>query len=316
MSPLSSKRSARGFTLVEMLVVMGIIAVLIALLMPAVMIAVNSARRARIATEVNALSQAVETYKSTTGDYPPNFRQYAVVMRHIRRAYPNVSQPLLDDFVVRVWGSGYNTTTNIPPVTVVPNIDEGEALVFWLYLIDTDPRDPFKATRQATVAGAINAAQSPKRYYPFDEQRLVSEDGDIFPSYRAVFSRDSFYVYIDSRSYQYFMSDFSDPKYAAYAELTPTTASYDKVVRPYYTETASGQSVTGPPVWPNYKPQSATTFQLICASQDGDFGQVDSAGNEATDGKFLPGGGNFFPGDRDNITNFSDGRRLEDLIQN
>ena len=63
----------RGFTLVELLVVIVIISVLAALLIPAVFFAVGRAKNARIALEVAALSKALERYKLDHGEYPPDF---------------------------------------------------------------------------------------------------------------------------------------------------------------------------------------------------------------------------------------------------
>jgi prepilin-type N-terminal cleavage/methylation domain-containing protein len=68
---MSINRRPRGFTLVEMLVVLGIIALLVGLLLPAVMAAVNASRRAQMALEISQLDQAVNAYKNQFGDFPP-----------------------------------------------------------------------------------------------------------------------------------------------------------------------------------------------------------------------------------------------------
>ena len=316
-------RSRRGFTLVEMLVVLGIIAVLVALLAPAVMSAVNSARRASIGVEIKSLADGVESYKLKTGDYPPNFRDYNAFIRHVRKCYPKIDAAHLDRVVTVIW-PGYNATTNLPPSPTPMDmssgtgiISEGEALVFWLHLVDNDPRYPFKAADPnyaTTGAEALLASTSPERHFPFKEDRFVFEDPDQFPSYRALHSKETCYIYIDSRSYDYFVTDFSSSDYAAYAEF-PSLG----FTRPYWSETRS--TTTAPPLSPpltlHYKPVNQTTFQIICAGQDGEFGGEPSPAGA----KFFPGGGNtggsgagYLPADRDNMTNFSEGRRLEDHI--
>ena len=70
--PLNSNRRRRGFTLVELLVVVVIIATLIALLIPAIAAAVRAARNASVQAEINTLVQALTDFKSKYGDVPPS----------------------------------------------------------------------------------------------------------------------------------------------------------------------------------------------------------------------------------------------------
>jgi prepilin-type N-terminal cleavage/methylation domain-containing protein len=60
----------RGFTLIELLVVVGIIAVLLAILLPALNNARKKATKARIALDLQNLSQALEAYRQDFKDYP------------------------------------------------------------------------------------------------------------------------------------------------------------------------------------------------------------------------------------------------------
>src|SRR6185437_11704412 len=60
----------QGFTLIELLVAVGIIALLIAILTPAVMMAQRAASRHRLAGDMVTIAGALEEYKKDFGDYP------------------------------------------------------------------------------------------------------------------------------------------------------------------------------------------------------------------------------------------------------
>ena len=62
-----------GFTLVELLVVISIIGVLIALLLPAVMSAMEAARRAQCMNNLKQINVAIQTYESTMRAFPYNW---------------------------------------------------------------------------------------------------------------------------------------------------------------------------------------------------------------------------------------------------
>src|SRR4051812_31455670 len=68
-APKSS--SSSGFTLVEMLVVIGIIVLLIGLLMPMISRAYRNAERAKVAGDMQAITTALEAYKQDMNQYPP-----------------------------------------------------------------------------------------------------------------------------------------------------------------------------------------------------------------------------------------------------
>jgi prepilin-type N-terminal cleavage/methylation domain-containing protein len=307
----------RGFTLIEMLVVIGIIAVLVALLVPAAAIAVSSARNTTMSIEIAELGKAIERYKQEKGDYPPsmgeidvndldgdnNFNEsmyqanlvyLSICEKHLQTCYPKMTNQEKQFFY-----------TNI-----APNLSGDEALVFWLSLTQTDERNPF-----------TSAAKNFKRYYPFAEDRLEDFDGDTFPSYKPRYAKLTPFVYIDARHYL-------SHQYAATA--------IGETVQPYG-DYAKYQSLQNQPVPSpltlaivNQRKQSQymnpTTFQIISAGQDGDFGQPwdqftanglareDFSVTPNQGMKMFPAGTIYTSDDKDNLASFSAGKRLLDHL--
>lgn len=350
--------TATGFTLVEMLVVIAIIAVLAALLIPAVMMAIRAARNTAIALEIKQLDTAIEAYRLEKGDYPPNFRDPNIVRRHITKCYPRIDPTYFTLFM----NAAFPPDGMTPPqansaLSGIPIIDESESLVFWLSMTDTDPQYPFLSFPVPATAGyyppgttydnygntlPTSARQaSPKRYYDFDQTRLVVTDNRPSPpsiqalkSFQAKFCGDTYYVYIDSRSYNIPVAVFATPAAAATrTDLVQITALSDTRntfavpgdvsgvgVRPYWSSPPALRAglPTNTPYRniPALKPANQTTFQIICAGQDADFGLDTSIDADVKIATGVLAGTNFNPsgGDKDNITNFSNGRMLGDLI--
>jgi len=295
----------RGFTLVEMLVVLGIIAVLVGLLLPAVMAAVNAARRTQMALEISQLDAAINAYKAKYGDYPPSLRGlsgYNAFVRHVRKCYPKIDPDHMAAVTLAIWP---NSGAMSPEYNTV-KIDEGEALTFWLSGIDNDPRRPFKVLFNEAPTSRV-------ALYEFDPQRLVfaasasdaDADGSVtneagtsiavdYPSFRTKHGKDSCYIYIDARNYAYYANT---KDYPAMAESGNCGA-----VRPYFRTTTAAVN--------------PTSFQIICAGQDGEFGGDPPVVAPKTFPiyKLFPSGTEYQEEDFDNIANFSEGRRLEDNI--
>ena len=91
-TPAFTQRS--GFTLVELLVVIVIIAVLAALIVPAVFQARVTAKNAVIKAEIDMLTMAIENYKNEYGSYPPGVSTggaSGLAAKHIQRIFPRSS---------------------------------------------------------------------------------------------------------------------------------------------------------------------------------------------------------------------------------
>jgi prepilin-type N-terminal cleavage/methylation domain-containing protein len=71
---MNNARRLPGFTIVELLVVIAIFALLLALLMPAVQVARESARRSTCSGNVRQIASALQTYEHSQGSLPPGIK--------------------------------------------------------------------------------------------------------------------------------------------------------------------------------------------------------------------------------------------------
>ena len=126
--------SRAGFTLVELLVVIGIIALLAALVTPAVMQAQVAARNAALKVEIDMLHMAMMQYKNEYGSFPPAISGTSAsdpAVSHIRRLFPRATTPGPASEAAAIlvsstsftplnslvgWLKGYNNNTESPVI--------------------------------------------------------------------------------------------------------------------------------------------------------------------------------------------------------
>ncbi len=134
-----TKRSRRGFTLIEMLAVVAIISVLVSLVTAAAYMARVRVKIARIAMEAKQLEAACLAYRERFGELPPDGTEDVdVIRRHLRKAFP-------------LW-----TASDSDINTLVANLDPSTALMFFLggpqdtngrpIGFSPNPRNPFALT--------------------------------------------------------------------------------------------------------------------------------------------------------------------------
>lgn len=68
--PYSNRRNQQGFTLIELLTVIAVIAILAGILIPAVGVVQNNARKAKTRAQFNQYATALEAFKGEYGYYP------------------------------------------------------------------------------------------------------------------------------------------------------------------------------------------------------------------------------------------------------
>jgi prepilin-type N-terminal cleavage/methylation domain-containing protein len=325
----SRTRRPSGFTLVEMLVVIAIIAILAGILIPVGAVVMGNARRASNGLEIADLSQAIQKYRSENGGlYPPSFgeAQAMTPVTTYTALYNNGTGPwrntLLGRYVNKAYPKCSQRDIAYLFTQVADNVDQCSALHFWLTQTSADARYPFTGPTKRT-------------YLDFDETRLVQIGfiagnpmaTPVIPNltlngYRPRHAGESYYIYIEARHYTQHVSDNLSAIQSATNPTRPPagtgpTASRtpDVSVRPWLRRLVNNANPTTDRMTAaNYvNPES---YQLFCAGLDGRFTVnhdllrkfpcgptgLDHAGNQINP--------NDFADDVDNQTNFSDGATI------
>lgn len=282
----SRNGARRGFTLVEMLVVVTIIGILAALLSTAIAGAMTSAREARVLSEITGLDTALTNYASDFG-VPPDFSPWdgSAVWTAAEPAY---AQTVFAKHLAKRFSSSglfdYATaqaTINANYGLNIDTLDPAEALVFWLggfYV--AGKLDGFNVNKEIPLA-AGGARTAP--LYDFEITRLKDQDTDGWPEYYPDADVGPPFVYFASRGNGAYTST------AMYPHAPTSTVGF---ATPYYNNGSNAMN--------------GKTFQIIAAGVQDNMYSLST--NPRAASPYFPGGVAFDPGDYDNLTNFHPGR--------
>jgi general secretion pathway protein G len=106
--PPAARRKARGFTLIELMVVLVIMGVLAALIVPNIMGRTDEARQTAAKTDIATIMQALKLYKLDNGVYPSQQQGLqALVVKPSTPPIPNNWKPYLEKLPTDPWGNAY-----------------------------------------------------------------------------------------------------------------------------------------------------------------------------------------------------------------
>jgi general secretion pathway protein G len=330
--PGGERASRSAFTLIEMMVVIVIIALLMALLLPALGRVRTSAKEASVIVEIKQLESAIAAFKAKYGREPPSrFSLY------LTQTGWN-SDPAMRGLVRQIWPQfdftmGDPTNMGLGKGTAYPlfwwdpvkfpgnavNMNAGECLLFFLggvipnAGINQVPTG-FAKNPQYPFAPPTKVTSREGPFFEFsDISRIKDIDGNgVNEWYDSLPGQSKPYLYFSSYEGQgYRIAELSDTNYTSFVTGLHDVYRVYSTSPPPFAPATPNATPSGTQTLPAQKPQ---TFQIISPGYDGDYGwggvynpSLKNAGLVKSDGKPQPSAIPD-PAQYDNLTNFAGGR--------
>jgi len=324
--PISSLQPRAGFTMIELMVVLVIIAILAGLLLPVLGQARRTAQIARVSVEIKNLEAAIAAFKLKYGMEPPSVfligatsddynsqlgRESLSIMRQIWPEYSPASSGYPGQTIISSLGSGL-TVADFPI-----QLNGAECLTFFLGGAQMIAAGGNAAPGSMTQSIPLGFSSNPTNpflpggtrigpFFEFDGSRLMDKEPDGVPEYvDPLPSQTAPYQYFSSnggRGYR-LREKSTDPTHANYDPLAQFEAIPNTLVRVYH---QSARQSGGTYTLGFWNPKG---FQIISPGFDGEYGRGGAYRDKTllNDGSMTPRTSEEITQENDNITNFSGG---------